>query len=944
MKKKLLTFLIAVSMVVCSMPFIAAADTAQDPEAAYQHVMNLSSDAEREAYLNSLSEEEQKALEAYAQKLAEQEADKTVKTVDFTDAGPFLPAVDVSLSSVASAKASPIKKAGKTADDAEETRKDTEGLETRKTVTENKDGTYTLKLESYVTGKTTTTTVEKPIPVDIVLVLDQSGSMQYGFDGNSATYANSRQKAMQNAVTNFIGEVAKKQSDQCDNRISIVTFGSNASTLQGWTTVDASGNTALEDAISGLPQRPEGATNVAAGMTQAENLLGSGYSYSGENTQRQKVVIVFTDGVPTTATDFNTTVATNAIQSAKRLKDAGTTVYSVGIFNGADPNQLYGEKFDYAVFPDVMCSGDVGSIWGASAVREFFGGNDFRDIDLPACNRFLNYLSTNFKNANEIGIKSGTYNPGNRWFGAGSGYEITKNFERDASNYYLTASDTAGLNSIFQSISSQIQSGSATVSLGSSTVVKDVIADSFELPANASDKITVKTAAYQSDGSFADPVDTNLTPTIDGKTVSVKGFDFSANYCDKSKGRQDAENPDKPGNFYGKKLIIEIPIQVRDGFLGGNGVPTNTSGSGIYDGDSRLMEQFEVPTADVSIPDLTAAASAADYNVYLYGGLKSADLKGGASVKAGNVKIDLDPSAVNYGLEPWQNAFVNINVTDPGNKTELTDDTDYSVGVTIESKTKGDASSKSAKISGKISVFKPSVTFRDSELNYGDTPDYDKQNLAAVEWKHGSQKDSDVTMTGEKPTLTYTCQPQAAPLTKETSVRAQSAIGTKDVTRWTRFFRRCDLTGYSDEDDAWHGKAVEVTDGEPNFVVHLRTFTLTIEKKGAEKIDENQSFIFHVTGERTKYAADVVVHGNGTATVAGLPVDTYTVTEEKGWSWRYSPAEASQTLQRDRVSGKETLTFTNKRAKLTWLNGSSWCENNWKNGTSTKSGSSAAGN
>ena len=208
------------------------------------------------------------------------------------------------------------------------------GLELSKTVKANADGTYTITMESYTTGTVISST--KIVPVDIVLVLDQSGSMAYDFNGNSTnTNENRRQYAMKNAVNSFIASVADKYSADSDHRMAIVTFGSNASILQGWTFVNAEGKATLQGKINGeLPNAPKGATNVAAGMSQAETLMGSGYSYTGTNTPRQKVVIVFTDGVPTTSTNFDIGVADGAIASANVLKSNDVTVYSVGIFSG----------------------------------------------------------------------------------------------------------------------------------------------------------------------------------------------------------------------------------------------------------------------------------------------------------------------------------------------------------------------------------------------------------------------------------------------------------------------------------------------------------------------------------------------------------------------------------------------------------------------------------
>ena len=117
------------------------------------------------------------------------------------------------------------------------------------------DGNYTIRMTAQATGTTTTTTKVKPM--DIVLVLDQSGSMADDFDNGT------RQSAMKEAVISFIDEVADKNAD---HRMAIVTFGTNADPLVGWTAVDEEGEAALTGKISGLPKEPEGATNVGVGV------------------------------------------------------------------------------------------------------------------------------------------------------------------------------------------------------------------------------------------------------------------------------------------------------------------------------------------------------------------------------------------------------------------------------------------------------------------------------------------------------------------------------------------------------------------------------------------------------------------------------------------------------------------------------------------------------
>lgn len=379
------------------------------------------------------------------------------------------------------------------------------GMDFDKRADSNGDGTYTITMTAQATGTTTT----RAVPMDIVLVLDQSGSMKDSF-GNGT-----RQSAMKEAVNSFIGEVAAKYSTEADHRMAIVTFGTNADPLVGWTAVDSDGATKLTGKISSLPEDPSGATNVGAGMQMAKDLMND--AYTGDNTDRQKTVIVFTDGVPTTETDFNTTVANTAIDAAKEMKGTGVTVYTVGIFDSANPSQLYGDSgFDN------NSDGTVGSNWSDFSVWTI---GDIRKYDIPAGNRFLNYLSSNFTNATGVGLKA--YK--DTVLGIGDrGWEITKNFDRDSSDYYLTASDSSELADIFEEISSTVPAP-GNPALDENTVITDTLSDYFMFAGTADD---VKVYAKKLDGSTRDIVLPEGPDGIDvnGKTVTVTGYDFSKHY------------------------------------------------------------------------------------------------------------------------------------------------------------------------------------------------------------------------------------------------------------------------------------------------------------------------------------------------------------------------------------------------------------------------------
>lgn len=102
--------------------------------------------------------------------------------------------------------------------------------------------------------------------------------------------------------------------------------------------------------------------------------------------------------------------------------------------------------------------------------------------------------------------------------------------------------------------------------------------------------------------------------------------------------------------------------------------------------------------------------------------------------------------------------------------------------------------------------------------------------------------------------------------------------------------------------------------------------SLTISKTGCDATDENQSFLFHISGDDLEL--DVVIHGNGTVIITGLTVgQTYTVTEDTSWSWRYTPEDPQQTIT---ISPDgNSLVFDNDRSNSSWLSGGAWCDNRY---------------
>ena len=100
---------------------------------------------------------------------------------------------------------------------------------------------------------------------------------------------------------------------------------------------------------------------------------------------------------------------------------------------------------------------------------------------------------------------------------------------------------------------------------------------------------------------------------------------------------------------------------------------------------------------------------------------------------------------------------------------------------------------------------------------------------------------------------------------------------------------------------------------------------LTITKQGCENIDENQSFLFDVTGPNG-YSKRVVINGNGSVTIKGLKIGTYTVTEVTNWSWRYTAGNSSQSIEL-KPAVTNAVTFVNTRSNHKWLGGDDYKPN-----------------
>lgn len=850
----------------------------------------------------------------------------------------------------------------------------------------NEDGSKaTITLEAFATGSKTVDTIEEDVPTDIVLVLDQSGSMSEMMDAggeyvensgrtNASYYYNRsnlwferngdyervtvtrtwwrgydytysigneiiatssessnnpnigplynyrrnripRLEALKNSLYNFQSQVAEKAKgedgilgteDDVNHRIAVVGFASDDTLRENYRNTEilkgteqynyrSLNNDIYRSAFLDMDNpvdsqkviesngilEANGGTRTDLGIQIGNNIFKN--NPVNEETRNQ-VMIVFTDGVPG-MTAWDESVANAAVNEASKTKsDYGATVYSIGIFDGADATS-------------------AGAAYGSDIVK---------------ANRFMHRISSN---NGEV--------PG-----------------QDEPGYYLSAADAGTLDNIFEQISQQIEEGSTSVDLGTETVVKDVISSSFELPEGTTpDSIKLETYKYLGDNKWEKNLDAmGAEASVNDDEVSVTGFDFKKHFVSIDENQNPI--PDENGNYvpFGHKLVISFDVDVKDLFLGGNDVLTNES-AGIFRNSKaeKAFAEFKKPKVNIQINPISAELP--DKKVYLSQGVTAAEIKAGSKItvksQTGQSDIQIKPNEENYGLEAWQNEYVDINIIyrdKEGKKLEnydnLVEDQEYSLEVTITPKETTNLASELNKAeqrdiekTGNIYVFKPELSFVNLEEYYGEKlPNYKEKNPETIIWKHDNEK-IDETMENE-PNITLDYDLPDNMITEITDENSSiNIINTKENIPVNASVVK---VGENEENYIDHVKFINSDGGiskdDPQFFIKVKTLELQISKIG-DTTNEPHVLKVQYKPEYPSNASfddytELTIVGNDSATIKELPVGSYKIVEDVDWSWRYdsSPIYSSNPIKLVK-DGSNNITVKNILDNNNWLNG-----------------------
>lgn len=742
---------------------------------------------------------------------------------------------------------------------------------------------------------------------DIVLVLDRSGSMNFSLAGKDNN-SKERVKALQTAVNAFLTTIQKSSPT---SRVAIVSYASDVTIDSGTktasgalipVTADNTVNSALTQIVSGLSTRCNGGTQSGKGLQQAVNIFNS-VSASDSNYDNTRVTVLFTDCKPGnnywSGEDEGYDVAQQSVHWSTILKHAkgGTVNMQSNVkeqnFFNEKFGPLFGTKYGVSNYPDFRKGSANKDDWnwtgcGSTVYCVGLGLKASEGKDSEGCkiNEYMYRVSSHRPDGSHV-----DNNRVNKWeqgTDSWTGLYTDARTRNHENGYYLTTDNAAELQRIFTQIAQQ--TGEAVKDV----TIRDEISESF-VPCDAAGN------AY----TVGDTITSN------GKTGTVRQDANGNYYIEWTNVTLTPEQVDsnkvvtKPAETFQSTLYVKP----RDGFLGGNNVPTNGENSGVYTADGNQIKPF--PQPEVNVP-IKLDAQNVTKNIY-YG-------------NPAPTPADLTQTA---DLADWQTGYVNINYTVDKNTISNNEDGTYQVTMTVSPKYSGDnadgavQTARTETVMSTVNVYKPEITFKDSIIDYNATPDY-KDNLGGVVWKHEGTAADPANMTGEEPALAYSYDPEEKALTEDTYVNVTVSANDKTLPADV-------VTFVHTADNDFPGCSFNPAHGQ--FIVHIKVFNLTIQKtaKDGTTIDPNQTFVFHVKGNNNDVDMQVVITGANKQVIKNLPVGEYTITEDTSWSWKYTPTSKDQFVTTSDINnGTATVTFENENKGTNWLTSLAKALNVWK--------------
>lgn len=695
----------------------------------------------------------------------------------------------------------------------EETHQD--NLNLVKTVTEDGDN-YKVKLEAWATGKTVID--ETKIPLDIVLVLDESGSMEEDFTTTESTQyelhrdkRNKKYKDWADSGNLFFKDINGnfyQVTVTVNGKEYVYTYKNSAgqdvligrssgkykkpylNLYRKYTTTTVSKNKALKDAANSFINAVYG---EAVQYKLDHRIAVVTYSYnaqirSGNKQANGAFVTVNTaenknslTGVINGLQANGSTYIDEGIQTANSIFnanqfEAGTRARVMIVFTDGGP----GQNGEWDAYGDSHSTANSAISYAKTAIEKHkaavytIGIFDGAAIGNPAT------LPTYYPEPNDWSVDSNKAKASNsnrfmhlvssNYPGATSMTvtgSINENLGENKS-FYLAASSAGALSDVFETINEEISTDTTT--LGEEALIIDKIPGNFAIPANAQG-ITLTVANYKADGSFeaATTAPAGVTAKYKNNTVTVTGFDFSDNWC----------GVDQDGKAHGQKLIIEFTIKHNN--YGGT-QPTN-DGAGIADKDG--LEIIKVSDPEVLVKISAPADIFAQETEKPYDGT-GFDILGNVASKANSladgtknkfvdieVKVTVGGTDYTYKIKAGQTTGTWSAATRPTTSADVKDDNkdgvteayEYPVTITFKDAAKGSNASNSTTTNAKFKInyaeAKVTANNKNKKATEAD-PDFDATVTGMVNGEDATQKltytisrtDADDNTVGDHQTIT----------------------------------------------------------------------------------------------------------------------------------------------------------------------------------------------